>query len=832
MMNSHPSSSDPYLRLHSSLQRWIWEQQWTTLRDIQELAIAAILDSQTDVIIAAATATGKTEAAFLPIFSQLIEHREDSTLPRITAAGFVRQHDEDEDESPAAAGIEVLYISPLKALINDQERRLSLLGDRLQVPIHPWHGDIDNGRKQKTLKHPSGVLLITPESLEAMFIQRGTALSRVFAALRYIVIDELHVFIGTERGQQLRSLLHRLELVLRRTIPRIGLSATLGEMQLAKEYLRWQDPESVRLIVSKATSQDLKLQLRGYRKRAFEWEASQQESSEPSEPSELSERSNWEVPEWDGSVTLDANTGSVIDAPTPSSLIEKALTDQAETDEALTDEALTDEADDAIAIAQHLFKVLRGDKNLIFINRRQEVEQYADLLSQLCLKSHLPNEFLPHHGSLSKELREAAEEALKERDRPANVICTSTLELGIDIGAVTSIAQIGAPYSVASTRQRLGRSGRKQTDPAVMRLYVSEPDITPTSSPEDALHPEIMQAIAILNLLLKGWYEPPVVGKLHLSTLIQQLLSLIAQYSGIRPDLCWKTLCQTGAFPNVDQRMFMDLLRCLGQADLIQQSQEGLLLLGLKGERLVNHYSFYTAFKTAEEYRIMTSGQFLGSLPIDFPLFEDMYLIFAAKRWQVLAVDSTQKIVEVASASVGRVPQFGGDAGIVHDRIRQEMRQLYTTPEVPSFLDPIARGLLTEARRYFELYQLNRSALLQNGQQVLLFPWCGSVVMNTLMVLLLAKGLRVERAAIALILEDAKVAQVRRVLQGMAIAPPIDPIVLADTVANKVTEKHDVFLHEALLNQNYASSSLDVVGAWRVIGEVVGRGGVNSKCKM
>lgn len=185
---------------------------WTSLRDAQERAIPALLGADQDVIIAAATAAGKTEAAFLPILTNLLK----------------------QQEPPGA----VLYISPLKALINDQWERLSTLCDELEIPVVAWHGDISSSRKHRFLKSPEGVLLITPESLEALFVHRGTSLSGIFANLRYLVIDELHAFIGSERGKQLQSLMHRVEQVIGRPLPRIGLSATLGDMMLAATFLR------------------------------------------------------------------------------------------------------------------------------------------------------------------------------------------------------------------------------------------------------------------------------------------------------------------------------------------------------------------------------------------------------------------------------------------------------------------------------------------------------------------------------------------------------------------------------------------------------------------
>ncbi|UBF27122.1 hypothetical protein K9N68_03900 [Kovacikia minuta CCNUW1] len=474
-------------------------------------------------------------------------------------------------------------------------------------------------------------------------------------------------------------------------------------------------------------------------------------------------------------------------------------------------QAATEEEPDKESIADHLFKVLRGSHNLIFVNRRTDVEAYADRLRRLCEQNRVPNEFLPHHGNLSKELREEAEQALRG-ERPANVVCTTTLEMGIDIGEMTSIAQIGAPFSVTSTRQRLGRSGRREGDPAILRCYISEPEVSPDTSPQDALHPELMQAIAIINLLLERWCEPPIVGKLHLSTLIQQFLSLIAQSGGVHADQTWQILCQTGPFTNVNKSLFGQLLRCLGAHDLIQQSQDGSLLPGLNGERLINHYSFYTAFQTPEEYRVVTSGKTLGTLPVEYPLVEGTYLIFAGYRWQILSVNLDHKVVEVARAAAGRVPIFSGSGGWIHDRIRQEMYRLYSSEEIPIFLDATARDLLLEARANFMRYNLAQTSILAYGTQTLLFCWTGDIVINTILVQLQAQGIKVSRDAIALIIEDLTPKQLLPHLQAIATNPPVDAIALAATVKNKVIEKHDRFLNEALLCQNYASAYLDIGG--------------------
>lgn len=699
------------------------------MRDIQERAIEPILSAERDVIIAAATAGGKTEAAFLPICSHVIA----------APGGSVR----------------ALYVSPLKALINDQFDRLDRLCERLEIPVHRWHGDVSSSQKRQVLSEPSGILLITPESLEALFVLRGTAIAKIFETLNFVVIDELHSFIGSERGQQLQSLLSRLELVLRRRVPRIALSATLGDMDLAAEFLRPDKALLCDILESSESRQDVRVQVRGYR---------------VAPPDPATER----------------------------------------------DGAGIDQLDDAAVpmIGAHLFEVLRGKDNLIFANSRRNVEIYGDFLRRICEQSRVPNEFWPHHGSLSKELREHAEAVLKDPNTPASVVCTTTLEMGIDIGSVATIAQVGIPPTVSGMRQRLGRSGRRG-EPSVMRIYIEEPVLEPDSPPQDCLRGELVASIAMVRLLVAKWCEPPRAGALHLSTLVQQLLSLIAQYGGATATDAWRVLCRNGAFPGVDEKTFVRLLRELGARDLIVQFQDGTLLLGVKGERIVNHYSFYTAFVTPEEYQLVSAGAELGTLPISHPLSDGSYIIFAGQRWRVISVDVERRIVDLEPSPAGRAPRFSGGGADVHDRVRQEMRDVYGSVEVPSFLDAEARTLLQEGRDAYSRFQLARTPLVEYGSNVALFCWSGDRVMDTLLVQLRDRGLPVESDGIAIVVNDISSAALIPHLRALAAQGPADAVQLAATVANKPTEKHHVFLNEDLLSIDYASARLDTEGAWQ-----------------
>jgi len=721
------ATSDTFHLLHPAVQRWIYEQGWTELRDAQEKAAGPILEGSLDVIIAAATASGKTEAAFLPICSRLL--------------------------SPENSGACVLYVSPLKALINDQGDRMERLCEAMEIAVHPWHGDISQGRKREFLKEPKGILLITPESLEAVFVNRGPSVGALFSKLLYVIVDELHSFIGTERGQQLQSLLWRVEHAIGRRVPRIALSATLGDMTIAAGFLRPHDGDKVQIVVSCGSGQELKLLVRGYRITA-----------------PVDHPAGEKAPE-EGSAEESVNDGSVY------------------------------------AVAADLMTTLRGSKNLVFANSRSNVEKYADLLGRMCEAERLPNEFWVHHGNLAKEIREDAEAALKDSARPATAVCTSTLELGIDIGMVKSIAQIGTPNSVASLRQRLGRSGRRG-EPAVLRTYIRESEIDSNSSIGDLLRVELVQTIAMVNLLLARWREPSGTGRLHLSTLVQQLLSLIAQFGGVTAGRAWSILSKAFA---AEQSMFVQVLRSLGSRQIIRQEPDGTLLLDEAGERIVNHYSFYAAFATAEEYRIVAAGKTLGTLPIDRPLAENSALIFAGRRWRVVAVDEQRKVIEVRPAPRGRIPSFSGERGDVHDRIRQEMRAVYLGIAMPPYLDATARDLLSEARTHFSQYALECRSIVPAGAETVVFTWMGDRTNDTLAIWLKYLG-HIAQNEGATVRVFAAEPDTMAALRQIASDPIPDPVALAAPVKNKLSEKYDWLLDEPLMNAEYASRKLDVKG--------------------
>lgn len=715
------SASDAaYALLAPPVQKWVHDQGWKTLSDAQIGAIEPVLANERDVLITAATAGGKTEAAFLPILSHVLERR-----------------GRGEDEP----GVDVLYISPLKALINDQCRRLEEMCENLDIPVHPWHGDVAASRKKKVWRDRSGVLLITPESIEGLLCNHGARAADLLHGLRYVVVDELHAFPGGPRGAQLASLLHRIDLVARRHVPRVGLSATLGQVDLAADFLRPGRPDHVVVVEAASDGRDRRTSLRGY--------------------------------------TMTRQGGG------PTEVVDR------------------------------LWQTLRGQTNLVFANTRRDIETYADRLRHECERRRLPNEFFAHHGSLSKAEREDVEDRLKSADQPATAVCTSTLEMGIDIGRVKEVAQVGCPPSVAALRQRWGRSGRRPGEPSILRSYVTEVGLEPTTTPQDAVRWHLVQAVAMLELVrVDDWCEDPEHGGLHLSTLVQQVLSLSAQHGGVHPAEAESALCRHGPF-RVDSDTFSRLVEAMHDGELLMRSSDGLLLPGRRGERVIEHFSFFAAFESPEVLRVVASGgREIGSIGAGRPIYAGQHLLLAGRRWRVVAVHLDAKVVEVVEGPQGKAPTFDARGSLrVHDRVREKMEELYLGDLVPAYLDEGAARLMSEGRTMFAQLRLHERDLVARGGETVVFPWRGDKVLDTLVVALHQKGIEAEREGPALVVERG-IDVVRRALDDLVARAVPNPLDLAATVVQKEEEKWDHVLSDQLLDQAYAARALDVAGAW------------------
>jgi ATP-dependent Lhr-like helicase len=695
--------------LSPGVQRWIYRQGWKGLRPVQEDAIPLILSQDRDLLITAPTAGGKTEAAFLPLVSMI-------------------------EENGPSGSYAVLCLSPLKALINDQTERLEPLCEQAQTRITPWHGDVSQSVKKRSWKSPTGILLITPESLEGMFLYRAGALQQALSSLSAVVIDEFHAFIGRERGQQLISLLVRLEALIGRTVPRIALSATIGDAEMACTALRPAGAFPSMHLASQGEGLDLQLAL-------------------------------------------------------------KALVCEPPTTFAQT-------------ASSTLFDRLRGDNHLVFANSRRLVEAVTVALSDTAKEAVLPNEFFAHHGSLAKEARFTIEQRLKEGRWPTTAIATSTLELGIDIGNVRSVAQIGAPANVSSLRQRLGRSGRRG-HPARLRVLAESTGHVESATPIDRAELALVQSIAVIDLLLEGFLEPPQTHHWQLSTLVQQVLSMIAHRGDVTAATAYQTLCKQGPWRHLSSALFARVLRNMGSADLVQQLHSGELVVGLAGEKLTSHYTFLTAFVTPEEYRLIANGKPIGTLPTTTPYSTGQLIIFAGRRWIIMLVDERTKTLELKPSKSGDVPIFDGEAAPVHARIRAQMRSVLASKNSPGYCDPVALQALSDARRYFETVQIAAKHLVQQGPSTYWFVWESDAVISTYIAVLNDLGYEAGAVGNVVVIEGAGrgSAILEKLRDALAAS---DNEQLAQQVTPKPQGKYDEHLSDELLQDAFVNDLLDL----------------------
>lgn len=718
MTNLHHSkynmgqASSSFDLLDVKVQQWIWKQGWSSLRDIQENSIPIVLAQKNDVIISAATAGGKTEAAFLPILTSILKDK-------------------------ISFGYQVLYISPLKALINDQYRRLLDMTADMGIDVTPWHGDIDMSRKNKSLKNPNGIVIITPESLESFLINQTKHTTSAFSKLKYIVIDELHSFIGKERGKQLQSLLSRIEHIANRHIPRIAMSATFSDYETVKSFLRDDGSMPCSIPSQGESNHEIKLIIKSY------------------------------IPQIDKNITVE--------------------------------------------ISKELFSHLRGSNNLVFANSRHETEEYAVKLSDISDENGVPNEFRVHHGSLSKIERETVESELQQGLHPLTAICTSTMELGVDIGKVKSIAQIGSATSVSGLRQRLGRSGRRN-EPSILRVFSTE-------HVEGILYDlkaNLIQNIAVIELLKEHKYEIPNINSYHLSTLIQQILSVIAQFGGFYPKEGWQFLCTKGAFKNVTPQTFLSLLKTLGDKDIISQLDNGQIIIGKEGEKLLKKADFYVAFQSPKDYSVINidDSKRLGTIQYLPP--KDTQIVLAGRRWIVEGIDKYGQTIYVSQIKSGGNAFFGGKEAEIDRIIVEKMLDIYTSQDSYPYLDTRTEAdkHLEQARLTFKNYNLARFSYMEYEDRDLLFTWGGWKINRTISLIAQLYFNKICGFS-ALYVENITLNDIKKIISRGK--PSEELLAKLELRARKEFQKYDYLLSDELLDKEYARTYLDIDSSWDIL---------------
>jgi ATP-dependent Lhr-like helicase len=759
--------------LHHGVQEAIWKLGWGELRPIQVAAIQHILGDQQHLIITAQTAGGKTEAAFLPIISEL------SAKPQ--------------------PSIQALYLGPLKALINDQFVRLEQLCGALDIAVHRWHGDVTASSKKELRKSPAGILLITPESLESNFINYGSQIPRIYQHLHFVVIDELHCFLENVRGMHLRSLLTRLSMAIKSKPRIIGLSATLGDPASARRFICWDQPDSVNLINDPNSSREIRLGVKAYISRpAAESERLVEPRLRPHEVLQL------------------------VQGITPEDLLAKHPLRKDNAPELAPVEAqggvmLEDELDE---IAQDMVQHFRQSTNLVFVNAKATIETLADRLCQQIKTQKLPsNPFVVHHGSLSKELREQAEQRLKE-PIPTTAICSSTLEMGIDIGSVRSVGQLDPPWTVASLVQRLGRSGRREGEAAVLRMYIREESPFFGSELASLLQPRLLRAVALIRLMLAKWLEPPRSDQLHLSTLIHQVFSCLKQTGGMNASQLHHLLIEEGPFKTVNGETFAATLRALGAKQVVEQLPTGELVLAPLGERITASLDFYASFQTTDEYDLYHGEEPIGHLPVALVPPVGELMVLAGRRWKVESIEMDLKKVFLEPTREARTPRFLGSGGEMHPRIAREMRQVLLDTDEPGWLDQEGKLLLRAARHVAGQLGLFETNILAKVNAVQWFPWAGSRCLHTLSALAIHAGIQNQCDNLSVTYHLESLTEFCTHLQGVA-QTTASPTELAELVSLRTGQKFEWLLTDELANYANGREQLDIGAAQEAAGQAL-----------
>ncbi len=551
---------------------------WSSLRPVQELAGEALLAGDNAVILAP-TAGGKTEAAMFPVLSGLIDHQ------------------------PAAVG--VLYVAPIKALLNNQAERLEQYAEMVGLRRFVWHGDVDDGPRRRFLKEPTELLLTTPESLEVLLMSPRVDVAVLFGGLQAVVIDEVHALAGSDRGAHLMSVLERITALTGRDIQRIGLSATVGN---PNAILAW---------------------LCGSSRRG------KQVVNPPRQP---------------GRRQLSVSHCA-----------------------------------DAHQVALHAARLAKGQKCLFFCETRAASELVAEQLRRTGTAVFV------HHSAVSREERQIAEERFA-RGSDACIVCTSTLELGIDVGDLDRVLQHEAPSTVSSFLQRIGRTGRRvgQTSSA---SFICESGAA------------VLQATALIELARAGWVEDVPVQTRCWPALVHQLLAMALADSGIGQDAAWQHLRRVPDFSGIERSEFDRLVdHMLSEESLLLTS--GRLILGPRTVRKFGRRNFmdlYSVFTSPQNFTVVTAlGAPIGTLQQDFvdQLVDGVScFLLGGRAWALVRVQFDDRRVVVEGAGAGRQPTWGGFLPQFLSRpLCEQMRSILLGDTSYAYLDATAAQALRQKR--------------------------------------------------------------------------------------------------------------------------------------
>ena len=531
----------PFQSLDERIKNFITGRlKWIDLMPIQKNAIPTVKEGK-DLLIISPTASGKTEAIFIPLFDDILKNNLEP--------------------------LSILYVLPLKALINDIYDRMERWCEPLNLTITKWHGDAAPSKKEKFIKEPTDILLITPESLESFMINKNTDTKRrIFKNLRYVVIDEIHYFAASDRGIQLNSLLNRLKRYTEDEVQRIGLSATVGN---PKTVLRWlTDDEDAKIVEDKSQI----------------------------------------LPQYKVIYGEDA------------------------------------------AIIETL-KRYSDKKILFFVHSRKDAERYHDMI-----RKHLnPKNVFIHHSSIDKKIKEESEENFK-RAKNGIIICTSTLELGIDIGDADIIVQNHPPLQVSSFVQRVGRSGRRRNPPRSIVFCDDEKDVFITLAEICLANEEKLEEIGIP--------EKPKDIYFH------QILSSVFEYGKIKKKDLFYLLNKSFVFSNIDKEEYKLLIADMIKKDFLEE-YGGYLSLGYDFEKEFgkrNFMEFYSVFPSSYDFVVREGLKDIGRMDAFFVInYLERGADFAlgGKNWKIVEINYDKFEIRVKRTRGGEAPHWYGTRGVM-----------------------------------------------------------------------------------------------------------------------------------------------------------------------
>ena len=636
------------------IKEYIYSHSWSELRDIQLDSAKVIFETDANLLLSSSTASGKTEAAFFPIITDILRMKE------------------------CENSISVLYIAPLKSLINDQFYRLDELLDMTNIKVTHWHGDVSASHKNKLLKNPEGILQITPESLESMIINRANDIPRLFSALKYVVIDEIHSLIGSDRGNQVLCLLSRISRLIGHSPRRVGLSATVGDLKIASDWLGAGSGRETIAPIPPRVPLKWRLGLEHFYIQ---------------NPNEIQSSS--------ASLATDSH---------------ESRGGQAKLDPGY----------------EFLYDALYGKKALVFSNSREETEYVTATLRQICRARGDKDVFLIHHGNLSASLRENAEATMKDESIRQAVTCaTVTLELGIDIGKLDRVAQIGSPTTVSGFLQRLGRSGRRGTPPEMVMLYREEMPLPNAPLPQ-IIPWELLRGIAIIELYSEERFiEPPRIKKMPLSLAFHQTLSTIASLGELTPKALAERVLSLPPLSGLGKEVYRQLLVAMINDEYLEMTEMKGLIIGLKGERIINSFKFYAVFKDSEDYTVRADSEEIGTITTPPPVGDRFAL--AGRVWEVKEIDIPRKLLFVKPVEGKMEVSWPGDGGEIHTKLLLKMRDILFNGRNYPYLGDNAKERLENARRVaFNAGLEDNMVVFLGGQSYVLFPWLGTRSFRTL----------------------------------------------------------------------------------------------------